>query len=106
MQYTAPEDGLELVAEVAKGNVRRISDPVRLPKTWDWNCKATRSAQLGEFELGPGTHQLTLTLTGKSDVACSRFGSCAFRNLNGQRVAKALSRAFKCPPTVSASTPD
>ncbi len=24
---------------------------------------------MGEFELGPGAHQLTLTLTGKSDVA-------------------------------------
>jgi hypothetical protein len=69
MQYTAPEDDSSLVAEVAKGSAKRISDPVRLPKTWDWNCKATRSAQLGEFELGPGTHQLTLTLTGKSDVA-------------------------------------
>ena len=69
MQYTAPEDDSSLVAEIAKGSAKRISDPVRLPKTWDWNCKATRSAQLGEFELGPGTHELTLTLTGKSDVA-------------------------------------
>jgi len=69
IQYTAPDANPSLMAEVAKGSRKQISDPVRLPRTWDWNCKATRSGQLGEFELGPGVHQLTLTLASKSDVA-------------------------------------
>jgi hypothetical protein len=69
MQYTTPEDDSSLVAEVMKGAAKQTANPVTLPKTWDWNCKATRSRQLGEFELGPGTHHLNLTLTGRSDVA-------------------------------------
>lgn len=69
IQYTAPQADPSLRAEVATGGAKQSSDPVRLPRTWDWNCKATRSAQLGEFELGPGAHQLTLTLPGKSAVA-------------------------------------
>ena len=69
MQYTAPEADTSLEAAVVKGSTKQISSPVTLPRTWDWNCKATRSAQLGEFELGPGAHQLTLTLTSKSEVA-------------------------------------
>ena len=69
MQYTTPEAGTSLEVAVAKGSTKQISSPVTLPRTWDWNCKATRSAQLGEFQLGPGAHQLTLTLTSKSEVA-------------------------------------
>jgi len=69
IQYTAPDPDPSLMAEVTQGNRKQVSSPVKLPRSWDWNCKATRSAQLGEFQLGPGSHQLTLTLTSKSDVA-------------------------------------
>jgi hypothetical protein len=33
-----------------------------LLRTWSWNCRTTRSAELGEFEIEPGTGQITLSL--------------------------------------------
>ena len=69
IRYTAPDLDPSLIAEVTQGSRRQVSGSVTLARSWDWNCKATRSAQLGEFELAPGPHQLRLTLTGKSEVA-------------------------------------
>ena len=59
--YTAGQKPLpELRAEVAQGADRQGSGPVRLSGTNNWLCSRARTVELGEFELRPGTNQITL----------------------------------------------
>ena len=40
----------------------RPAGPIDLLRTSSWNCRTTRSAELGEFEIEPGAGQITLSL--------------------------------------------
>ena len=51
-----------MAAEVAQGDRRQASGPINLLRTSAFNCRTTRSAELGEFELEPGPGQITLSL--------------------------------------------
>ena len=57
-----------LTTEITHGNRKQLAGPVKLPRGWDWNCKSTRSIELGEFEIAPGTNQLLLTHAGDVGV--------------------------------------
>jgi hypothetical protein len=68
LEYATADANPSLTAEVTQGNRKQVSGPVKLPRTWDWNCKSTRSIELGEFEIAPGTNQLSLTHAGDVGV--------------------------------------
>jgi len=68
MEYAVVGSAPSLTAEVAQKDRKQASGPVRLLRTAAWNCRNTRSAELGEFEITPGTNQLILTLAENAGV--------------------------------------
>ncbi len=68
LEYATPDANPSLTVEVTHGNRKQVAGPVKLPRSWDWNCKSTRSMELGEFEIAPGTNQLLLTHAGDVGV--------------------------------------
>ena len=59
----SPDPGVPAVAvEVTQGSRRQAAGPISLLRTWSWNCRTTRSAELEEFEIEPGDGQITLSL--------------------------------------------
>ncbi len=62
VEYTAAFRDPAVAAEVAQGDRRQASGPINLLRTSAFNCRTTRSAELGEFELEPGPGQITLSL--------------------------------------------
>ncbi len=49
----------EAVLENEGTNLR--SEPVSFPRTYGWPCHVSRTVELGEFELDPGTNKITIT---------------------------------------------
>ncbi|MCI0424108.1 MAG: YfhO family protein, partial [Acidobacteria bacterium] len=68
MEYAVAGPAPRLTVEVGQGDRKQVSGPVSLLRTSGWNCRTTRSAQLGEFEITPGVSQLTLTLAEDAGV--------------------------------------
>jgi hypothetical protein len=57
-----------LAVEVSRGDSRLRSGRRVLPRTYNWACADSRSADLGEFEIAPGMNQITLTAQENSAV--------------------------------------
>ncbi|HEX2523778.1 MAG TPA: hypothetical protein VHP35_16775, partial [Terriglobia bacterium] len=68
MEYAVAGPAPVLTVEVAQKDRKQASGPVCLLRTSGWNCRAIRSADLGEFEITSGTNQLTLTLAQDAGV--------------------------------------
>lgn len=68
LEYAVAGPTPVVTVEMAQGGRKQASGPVSLLRTSGWDCTATRSAELGEFEITPGTHQLTLTLAQDAGV--------------------------------------
>jgi hypothetical protein len=69
MKYTAakrPAPSIEI--EVQRGDHLQHSGPITLPGTFQWRCDRSRTADLGTFELSPGSNHLKITSRIASDV--------------------------------------
>jgi hypothetical protein len=62
VEYAAAFRDPAVAAEVAQGGRRQAGGPINLLRTSSFNCRTTRSAELGEFELEPGFGHITLSL--------------------------------------------
>ncbi len=62
-EYTAAGAAApEVAAEIAQGDRKQLSAPAVLLRTFALDCKFSRTADLGQFDLAPGVSQLTLKL--------------------------------------------
>ncbi|HEU0007180.1 MAG TPA: YfhO family protein, partial [Terriglobia bacterium] len=73
MEYAVAGPVPRLTVEVAQGDRKQVFGPISLLRTSGWNCITARSAELGEFEITPGTSQLTLTLAEDAGVDLYAF---------------------------------
>jgi len=62
LEYAGAFPDPAVAVEVTQGGRRQASGSIDLLRTGWWNCRTTRSAELGEFEIEPGTGQITLSL--------------------------------------------
>jgi hypothetical protein len=62
IEYTAAgQTSPSLETELENGGRKQHSGPVTLPATYDWGCTKSRMADLGAFEMAPGSNRLTIT---------------------------------------------
>jgi len=62
MQHTTayrPTPSLQVLVE--NGNYKQETGSTRVPGTSGWDCRKSRTADLGELELRPGVNQITIT---------------------------------------------
>ena len=57
-----------LQAEIANSGGKQDSSAFAISRTFDWACFRTRTADLGSFELAPGSNRLTIRSKGGSDI--------------------------------------
>ena len=62
LEYAGAFPDPAVAVEVTQGGRRQASGSINLLRTGWWNCRTTRSAELGEFEIEPGAGQITLSL--------------------------------------------
>ncbi len=58
---------------MTQGDRKQVFCAISLLRTSGWNCITARSAELGEFEITPGTSELTLTLAEDAGVDLYAF---------------------------------
>lgn len=83
LRYTAghpPAPTLE--AEIETGTAKQHSGPFAVAGTNGWACFKSRTADLGSFDLAPGTNRLTIRSKGGSDIKI--YSAWLIRMLNPQ----------------------
>ena len=69
MRYTADgQPSLPMQVEVENGIQRQARGPISLPPTSGWPCFKIRTAELGQFEIGPGSNKITIHSLAESTV--------------------------------------
>jgi Bacterial membrane protein YfhO len=98
MEYAVAGHTPRLTVEVAQAHRKQVSNPVTLLRTSEWNCRTTRSTELGEFELSPGVNQLKLTLAEDAGVDLYSLWFVRLPDAEPQQAAGFSFRDFNMSP--------